>query len=200
MNFENCCTGKLSKNVTFPKNSKNNQNFPEFSKIFFPLSRQTNDKFGNFSVFQIFKAFSSYFLTLVFFSLYFSSKSSKFWFKMLICKEKSRKINGLGSLFSKWTGLKFVEFLKKFSKNKVFQHFVNIFFCFPNFFKFFAQKGKNLKKKSLVHLLISSKLFLLSFLLLVKRTIFFGNFLIRWSLDNLKNWKIVQRKNWFPSL
>ena len=81
-------------------------NFPKFSKKFFlPLSRQTNDKFGNFSVFQIFKAFSSYFLTLVFFSLYFSSKSSKFWFKMLICKEKNRKINGLGSLFSKWTGL-----------------------------------------------------------------------------------------------
>ena len=151
MNFENCCTGKLSKNVTFPKNSKNNQNFPEFSKIFFyPLSRQTNDKFGNFSVFQIFKAFSSYFLTLVFFSLYFSSKSSKFWFKMLICKEKNRKINGLGSLFSKWTGLKFVEFLKKFSKNEPFFNILSIlfFFLFSNFFKFFAaQKGKNLEKK-----------------------------------------------------
>ena len=27
------------------QNSKNNQNFPKFSKIFFSLSRQTNDKF-----------------------------------------------------------------------------------------------------------------------------------------------------------
>ena len=38
------------KNVNFPKNSKSNQNFPKFSKISFPLSRQTNDRFGNFFV------------------------------------------------------------------------------------------------------------------------------------------------------